>query len=89
VICGYQFRIKKEGWEAGRTGTGYGSPGRRDQSFSVLTLTFVFVMVGSRQGPTTQIIQSMTMVMFCLLLMEQGLSNQQEGYLLNHPDDGQ
>jgi hypothetical protein len=45
-------------------------------------------MVGSRQGPTTQIIQLMTMVTFCILLMEKGLNNQQEGYLLDHPDDG-
>jgi hypothetical protein len=38
VIRGYRFRTKKEGWGAGSTGTGYGSPGRRDWSFSVLTL---------------------------------------------------
>jgi hypothetical protein len=29
----------------------------------------------------------MTMVTFCLLLMEQGLNNKQEGYLLDCPVD--
>jgi hypothetical protein len=43
VICGYQFRTKKEGWGAGSTGTGYGSPGRRDRtSFSILTPNICF-----------------------------------------------
>jgi hypothetical protein len=31
----------------------------------------------------------MTMVTFHLLSIEQGLNNQQEGYLLDHPDEGQ
>jgi hypothetical protein len=31
----------------------------------------------------------MMMVTFRFLLMEQGLNNQQEGYLFDQPDDGQ
>jgi hypothetical protein len=42
VIRGYQFCTKKEGWGAGSTDTGYGSPGRRDQRFSILTPDICF-----------------------------------------------
>jgi hypothetical protein len=42
VIRGYQFCTKKEGWGAGSTGTGYGSPGWRDRSFSVFTPDICF-----------------------------------------------
>jgi hypothetical protein len=42
MIHVYRFCTKKEGWGAGRTDTGYGSPGRGDRSFSVSTPDICF-----------------------------------------------
>jgi hypothetical protein len=50
-------------------------------------LTLVSEAVGSRRGPTTRLINKLTMVTFRLSSMEQGLNNQQEGYNLDRPDD--
>jgi hypothetical protein len=55
--------------------------------FPFRRLTLVSEAVSSRRGPTTHLINKLTMVTFCLSSMERGLNNQQEGYNLDRPDD--